>query len=130
MPESATILAALRSGQLDYVGLSGLAEFISLAEQESLERTNSEITLYPWAIRSTNAVAFYLGTEDSPSASYSGDNRPFDDVRVRQAMQMALELEAIDRTYFKELSKWQPHGLIGPALTGYNTPFEESSEAP
>ena len=128
MPEPATILAALRSGQLDYVGLSGVAEFISLTEQESLARTNPEIALYPWSIRTLNAIAFYRGTEDSPSASYSGDNRPFDDVRVRQAMQMALDHETVHDTYFRGLSKWQPQGLIGEAIVGYNTPFEEWPE--
>ena len=57
MPESATILAALRSGQLDYVGRSGLAEFISLAEKTSIERTNPGITLYPYeAVRDAITV--------------------------------------------------------------------------
>ena len=115
MKEDATILAALRSGQLDYVGFIGAAEMIYLPQQESLERTNPDIAFYSWAIRSESAYTFNLTDEDSP----------FQDIRMRKAMQMALDLETINDTYYRGFSKWEPSSLIGDAIVGYNTPFEE-----
>jgi len=119
MKEPATIVAALRSGQVDYVGWIGVAEMLYTAEKENIERTNPEITFYPWSIRSENASAFNMSKET-----------PFSkDIRVRRAMQMALDLETMNKTYFKGEARWKPRGVLGDAIVGYNTPFEEWPEA-
>ena len=119
MKEPATIVAALRSGQVDYVGWIGVAEMLYTAEKESIERTNPEIAFYPWSIRSENCSAFNMSKEN-----------PFSkDIRVRRAMQMALDLETMNKTYFKGTAKWIPRGLLGEAIVGYHTPFEEWPEA-
>ena len=118
MPEPATILAALRSAQVDYVGWIGVAEMLYTTEKESIERTNPEITFYPWSIRSENAFAFNM-SKDNPFSK---------DVRVRRAMQMALDLETMNDTYFKGTARWKPRGLLGDAILGYTTPFEEWPE--
>ena len=120
MTEDATILATLRTGRSDYVGLAGAAESLYIKDRESLSRTNSEIEFYPWAYRSESAFGFNMG---------GGEERPpFNDVRVRQAMQTALDLETINNTFFKGFAKWKPRGMIGDAVKGYNTPFEEWPE--
>ena len=118
MKEPATILAALRSAQVDYVGWIGIAEMIYAGEKESIERTNPEITFYPWSIRSENAFAFNMAT-DNPFSK---------DVRVRRAMQMALDLETMNDTYLRGVAKWKPRRVLGDAIVGYNTPFEEWPE--
>ena len=56
MNETATFLAALRSGQLDYIGHIGITERIYTTEKENIERTNPEIAFYPYSIRSENAL--------------------------------------------------------------------------
>ena len=118
MKEPATILAALRSGQVDYVGWIGVAEMLYTAEKESIERTNPEIAFYPWSIRSENIFAFNM-SKDTPFSK---------DVRVRRAMQMALDLEAMNDTYFRGTAEWKPRGVLGDPIIGYNTPFEEWPE--
>ena len=118
MKEDATILATLRTGKFDYVGLVGAAEMIYIPERESVGKTNPEIEFYPYSGRSESAFVFNM-SEDKP---------PFNDVRVRQAMQMALDLETINNTFFKGHAKWKPHGQLGDAVKGYNTPFEEWPE--
>ena len=118
MKEPATILAALRSGQVDYVGFIGVAEMLYTADKESIERTNPEIAFYPWSIRSENSFAFNM-SKDNPFSK---------DVRVRRAMQMALDLETMNDTYFRGTAKWKPRGVLGEAIIGYNTPFEEWPE--
>jgi peptide/nickel transport system substrate-binding protein len=115
--EKATRLAGLRSGKIDFIGApAGWAHIVSVEVVESLQKSNPEIVLHPVFHRSDQSYA--------PDAS----KPPFDDVRVRQAMQMALDLEGINNTYYKGTAMWQPQGLIGEGITGYFTPFEEWPE--
>ena len=116
MPDKATSLAALRSARLDYVGQPGINQ-LQAAQVESLQRTNPEIVVWPWAFRSETSVAFNLR---HPS--------PFQDIRVRKAMQMAIDIETINKTYFGGFGMTKPQGIIGDGLMGYFIPFEEWPE--
>ena len=118
MPEQATFLAALRSGKHDIIGIPGDTQLGDIGQVEALKRTNPEITLYPWYLRSGTSVTFNLRRESL-----------FNDIRVRQAMQMAIDLETINETYYRGFAKWQPQGMIGDSLTGFYVPFEEWPEA-
>ncbi len=116
MPEVATYLAALRSGKLDYVG-QGLGNIRTIDQAESLQRTNPEIKLWQIYIASITSTGLNV------------NNPPFNDIRVRQAMQMALDLDTINRGYFKGYADTTPHGLIGDGGIGYHIPFDEWPEA-
>jgi peptide/nickel transport system substrate-binding protein len=50
---------------------------------------------------------------------------PFNDIRVRHAMQMALDLETMNNDYFNGHADWKPEGMIGVTSGAYHTPFEE-----
>ena len=50
---------------------------------------------------------------------------PFSDIRVRRAMQMALDLETMNNDYFKGRAEWKPEGAIGLYSGVYHTPFEQ-----
>ena len=117
MPDKATSRAALRSGKVDYIGQPGVNQF-QADEVASFQRTNPEIVFTPWAFRSETSVAFNLR---HPS--------PFQDIRVRKAMQMAIDLETINNTYFGGFGMTTPQGIIGDGLQGYFVPFEEWPEA-
>ena len=116
MPDKATQLAALRSGKLDYIGQSGGGQ-VQATQVETLQRTNPEIAVYPWAFRSETSLAFNMR---HPS--------PFQDIRVRKAMQMAIDLETINNTYFGGFGMTKPQGIIGDAMKGFFVPFEEWPE--
>ncbi len=112
--EEATYLAGLRAGKIDFIGFTaGVSDIQSVDVIESLRRTNPEIVLQPWWDRSETSYAL------------DASKPPFDDVRVRRAMQMALDLEGINRSYFKSTAMWQPQGMVGEAVSGFSTPFEE-----
>ena len=114
MPEVATYVSALRSGQLDYIGAAGgTTELRGVDQLESLQRTNPELKVYPFALRSDQDVGMNIKV------------KPFDDIRVRKAMQMALNLDEIDQGYYKGLADAIPQGQISRFNTAVATPFED-----
>ena len=116
MREGATRLAALRSGKLDYMGFVTNTQINNIDQVESLARTNPEIAQWPFFLRSD----FSWGVNVS--------NPPFNDIRVRKAMQMALDLETINDTFFKGRADTTPSGTIGKSHKGWQIPFDEWSE--
>ena len=117
MPEKATRVAALRAGKIDMLGTYGSTAFASIDRVESLQRTNPEIEV--WQHQARSDTNFY----------YVGGRRPsWNDIRVRQAMQMALDLETIVATYYKGFGNATPQGAIANDVPGFGTPFEEWPE--
>ena len=109
MPESSTRLAAFRTGKV------GRLSDVDLDQARALQRTNQELL---WKTT--------LGT----SFSFAMDVRkpPFDDINVRRAMQLALDVETIGDTFFGGLGQNTPTGFAGRSTIGFHTPFEEWPE--
>ena len=117
MPELATRLSAMRTGKIDILGSPGVTAIRSIDVVESLQKTNPEIPLYSAKFRSDNC--FYLLGMERP---------PMNDIRVRQALQMALDLDTIVATYFKGYGDATPTGHIAGDVPEIGTPFEEWPE--
>ena len=110
IPEKATAMAALRSRELDYVGTCG--HLITSPDQiGSLRRTNPEIVQWSLFGRSDNSFAMDV------------TKPPFDDLRVRKAMQTALDPETFNLTFLRGEGVSTPHGWV--AVPGYHIPFAE-----
>ncbi len=110
MTEVATELSALRTAKDRWHRLAGAnAQLSSLDQAESLERTNPELVIHAWSERSNNN--FWLN-ESKP---------PFDDIRVRHAMQMALDVETMSATLYKDLGDPIPRGRVGLEFTGFTS---------
>ena len=116
IPEEATLQAALLSGKIDLRGSQAPVAVIvgSIDTAVSMRKTNPEIELHKQWFRSNDAIATNVRQP------------PFDDIRVRKAMQMALDLETITETLFQGEANATPQGLVG--VKGFFVPFEEWPE--
>ncbi len=114
--EPATRLAALRSGRVEVNALLGNSQISNIDQSESLKRTNPDIVLSPYSYRSE--TSFGLNQRKTP----------MNNIRVRHALQMALDLETINKTYWQGWADITPQGFLGPAMVGYVTPFEQWPE--
>ncbi len=113
MPEPQTRVAALRSAKVDYVGYSGSSQVTRIDQVESIKRTNPDIVLQAYSYRSETSLIV------------NARRAPYSDVRVRHALQMALDLEGMAESYFRGYANTQPQGFLGERLIGYVTPYED-----
>ena len=111
MPEVATQLAALRTGKVD-IGYT----FRTLDQVESLQRTNPELVIDSYSRDSVNGFGMNVKLP------------PFDDIKVRKAMQMAIDLETINNAYYKGYADVTPQGLVNRNMTEAIPNFEEWPE--
>ena len=117
MPEVATYMAALRTAKVDYIGPSGVSQMRTLDQVESLQRTNPELVIWPFTVGS-NGTSIGMNVQ----LPY------FSDIRVRKAMQMALDLETINNAYFGGYADIVPQGLVNRSITEAVTQFEDWPE--
>ena len=113
MGDEATRLAALRSGQVDFVGEAGVARIASITSVLDLQKSNPGMQAWPIAFRNETSLVMKIPNEG-----------PLSDVRVRHALQMAIDNETIRDNYFSGFGEWKPMGPIGPAWAGYHNAFD------
>ena len=109
MAEEATRVSALRSGKIDIIRPNTQIKSIDVVK--GLQRTNPDIAIWPFYQRSLDAIILNIR------------NAPFDDIRVRHALQMALDLETINDAYYGGFAQWQQPRHFG--AKGYYTEWEE-----
>ena len=114
MAEEATRISALRTGKVDMLHQSGLSAITALDVAKSLQKTNPDIEMSSYFKRSFQVFGLNMRKP------------PFDDIRVRHAMQMAIDLETISDTYYAGLAKWEPMG--GIAVKPYANTFKDFPE--
>jgi|GEM_PF-448263 len=110
IPDIATRLAGLRTGKID-IETSG-----NLTQSIALKQSNPEIKQIPWL--NSGAV----------SINFRADVAPFDNVNVRKAMQMAINLVELNTSYYGGFGGVIPCGQIGPACVGYFYPYDSWSQ--
>jgi peptide/nickel transport system substrate-binding protein len=114
----ATRVAALLSGEVDFVYT------VPPQDVDRIRRTNGVSIVQGPELRT-----IYLGMDQSRPVLLKSDVRdrnPFQDVRVRRAMQLAIDTTAIQRSVMRNQSR--PTNLIyGPGVNGFR---EEDDQRP
>jgi ABC-type transport system substrate-binding protein len=107
IPDDAFALAAMRAGKIDVMtGVSAL-------DAQAMRNTNPEI------LQTRNE-----GTQ-ALTIQIKNDKAPFNDIRVRKAMQMAIDLPAIAKDYYHGLVDPYPSTITSRSLKGWGFPYDE-----
>ncbi len=93
IPDSATMRAAMRTGKIDYMSRLKWEDAAAFAE------SNPEI----WQTHSFS---------DCMTIAMLVDVKPFDDVRVRQALQMSIDLKTVADSYYGGFWDGTPAGVL------------------
>lgn len=86
IPDSSTQLSALRTGKLDMMGM------VEMEQADTLVQQNPEL------------MKKRTASGQVPSAFFRMDKPPFDDVRVRQAMLYAVDLNEINESLYQGIA--------------------------
>jgi peptide/nickel transport system substrate-binding protein len=107
IPDEAAALEAMRAGKIDAI------DQISFAQAQAMKKTNPEI------------LQIMTPSPNTPSIDPRNDQPPFKDIRVRKAMQLALDLPGIAKTYYGGNAVSTPSTLTSRAIRGWGFPYEE-----
>lgn len=106
IPDNTTALAALRSGKIDV--LTG----VTWQQAETLAKSNPE--LLQSAIPSAG-----------PGIHINLNNKPFTDINVRKALQLAIDIKTIVDSYYGGTVDNTPCGVVNPLYKDYAYTYEE-----
>jgi peptide/nickel transport system substrate-binding protein len=104
-----TSLAAMRTGKIDLIADQNTATW---QQVQSLAKTNPEISVGWWP-------------SSGPSVQMRCDHAPFTDIKVRKALQMAIDRQAMAKTNYGGTVDGKPAGVMHPMYTGWCTPYDQ-----
>jgi peptide/nickel transport system substrate-binding protein len=107
IPDNATALETMRAGKIDVI------DCVSPVQAQAMRKTNPEIL----QILTPLPPTFTLDPRI--------DKAPFDDIRVRKAMQMAIDLPTIAKDYYRGTVEPYPDTLTSRSMKGWGFPYEE-----
>ena len=108
--DASTQLAALRTGKVDH------SRGISVSLTDALDPQETQPQLM-----------YKMFSSTAPAIEVRYDLEPWSDIRVRRAMQMAIDIPAINDSYYYGLGGTFP-SMVTSAWPDYYTPFEEFPE--
>jgi len=106
IPDDASAIAALRTGKIDFMGNQ------SLTTKKVIEKSNPEIVTMGRPSGGTG-IGMRL------------DLQPFSDIRVRKALQLAVDISSIAKNYYEGTVSEEPCGIIHPGEKGYCYPYND-----
>jgi peptide/nickel transport system substrate-binding protein len=107
IPDPATALAALRSGKIDAMGN------MSIAQSQSIKKTNPEI------------LQLGIPSATAPCLDPRQDVKPYSDIRVREALQMAINLPDLAQNYYSGTCTPEPSTLTSRYMSGWGFPYSQ-----
>jgi ABC-type transport system substrate-binding protein len=107
IPDTDTALAAMRAGKIDVI------DGISFKQAQAMQKTNPEI------------LQIFTPLPPTFTLEPRIDKAPFNDIKVRKAMQMAIDLQTIAKSYYRGTVEPYPDTLTSRYMKGWGFPYEE-----
>jgi peptide/nickel transport system substrate-binding protein len=107
IPDNATALAAMRTGKID------ILDNMSFQQAQQMQKTNPEI------------VQISVPTGNAITIDPRNDKAPFSDIRVRQALQMAIDLPTIAQNFYAGTASPSPSTLTSNFMPGWGFPYSQ-----
>ena len=103
IPDETEAAAAMRAGKLDII------HQISYKQAQAIQKSNPEIQM--------------IVTSGDPATTIQmrNDKPPFNDIRVRKAMQMAIDLPTIAKSYYGGTVEPYPSTLTNREMKGWGS---------
>jgi len=109
IPNSNTVQAAVRTGKIDNCGLT--------------------FTQYQGMLQTNPALKFLTSPGGNLTLDPRDDLKPYNDVRVREALQEAIDLKTITATLFSGHAHSDPTSLTSYKLVGWGYPYSDWPQA-
>lgn len=113
IPDQATAMAAFRTGKVDMLGGIGGP---SAMDKKSVDVLKNDVA---------GLQVFEQPPVYSPALSMRNDLAPFSDLRVRQAMNMAINRPDIAKGYYKYAETPEPAGIFSPVYKGWVYAYDD-----
>lgn len=107
IPDVTTALAAVRTGKIDFI------DGLDTVQGDTLQKTSPDIV---------------LGTvsQNGWAIEFRCDIKPFDDIKVRKALQMAVNFDELVKNYYQGKVPSDPCSFCNPInMKGYCLPYSE-----
>ncbi|MBK1869368.1 ABC transporter substrate-binding protein [Taklimakanibacter albus] len=111
----ATAVAALLSGQIDYVEKAPLQDIPRLKQSPGIQVL---------AGNELRTVFFLFNRANKLMASDTGDKNPFNDAKVREALYRAIDIDVLQKKVMRGLSR-NTGSMVAPAIPGYVPELDE-----
>ena len=102
-----TALAAMRTGKITAI------DGISAQQAVDMQKTNPSVVQIP--VPQGNAVTI----------DPRNDKAPYNNLQVREALQMAIDLPTIAQTYYSGKSESTPEPLTSGFMNGWGLPYSQ-----
>ena len=106
LPDDSTADAGMRTGKID------MSTSVTWERAASFKKTNPQVLM---ANTPGSAIAIYMQV----------DKKPYNDIRVRKAMQMALDLKTIATSYYGGTGTGKPPGAVGTSFKGFCAEYDD-----
>jgi len=106
IPDMSAALAAMCDGKIDIIN------GVSSAQAQAVQETNPEILQIP------------MPRPQALTIQPRNDKAPFNDIRVRKAMQMAIDLQAIAKDYYHGTLDSYPSTVTSREMKGWGFPYD------